>query len=119
MPTFQAQRLDTAFEDRFIKVRLDYLSPAEEADLILDRYPQVSKEAAGALTKVAEILQLGTEGDSLRFPVSTRQVLDAAAYLPLGYRLNEIIEKVILTEFISFTGKRHWPAPWFKPYNGF
>ena len=94
------QRLDTAFEDRFIKVRLDYLSPAEEADLILDRYPQVSKEAAGALTKVAEILRLAERRETLSVSLSTRQVLDAAAYLPLGYRLNEIIEKVILTNYL-------------------
>ena len=40
------QRLDTAFEDRFIKVRLNYLTTAEEAALIQARFPKVSRDAA-------------------------------------------------------------------------
>lgn len=32
------QRLDSAFEDRFIKVQLDYLTPEEEAALMMQRY---------------------------------------------------------------------------------
>ena len=40
------QRLDTAFEDRFIKVRLNYLTAEEEAALIRARFPKVSRDAA-------------------------------------------------------------------------
>ena len=40
------QRLDSAFEDRFIKVQLDYLTPEEEAALMMQRYPLVKASAA-------------------------------------------------------------------------
>ena len=37
---------------------------------------------------------------SLSVSLSTRQVLDAAAYLPLGYSLQEILEEIILTNYL-------------------
>ena len=80
------QRLDTAFEDRFIKVRA--------------RFPKVSRDAATQLAKVAEVLRLAEQKETLSVSLSTRQVLDAAAYIPLGYRLDEVIERVILTNYV-------------------
>ena len=94
------QRLDTAFEDRFIKVRLNYLTTEEEAALIQARFPKVSRDAATQLAKVAEVLRLAEQKETLSVSLSTRQVLDAAAYIPLGYRLDEVIERVILTNYV-------------------
>lgn len=94
------QRLDTAFEDRFIKVRLNYLTAEEEAALIRARFPKVSRDAATQLAKVAEVLRLAEQKETLSVSLSTRQVLDAAAYIPLGYRLDEVIERVILTNYV-------------------
>ena len=94
------QRLDTAFEDRFIKVRLNYLTTEEEAALIRARFPKVSRDAATQLAKVAEVLRLAEQKETLSVSLSTRQVLDAAAYIPLGYRLDEVIERVILTNYV-------------------
>ena len=94
------QRLDTAFEDRFIKVRLNYLTTTEEAALIRVRFPKVSRDAATQLAKVAEVLRLAEQKETLSVSLSTRQVLDAAAYIPLGYRLDEVIERVILTNYV-------------------
>lgn len=94
------QRLDTAFEDRFIKTRLTYMKPAEEASLIRARFPKVSKDAAVQLAKVADVLRLAEQKETLSVSLSTRQVLDAAAYLPLGYLLSEVIERVILTNYV-------------------
>ena len=95
-----AQRLDTAFEDRFVKTRLDYLSPAEETALILHTVKEVSPADASRLAEAARLLRLGDEKEVLSVSLSTRQVLDAAAYLPLGYSLQEILEEIILTNYL-------------------
>ena len=95
-----AQRLDTAFEDRFVKTRLDYLSPAEETALILHTVKEVSPADASRLAEAARLLRLGEEKEVLSVSLSTRQVLDAAAYLPLGYSLQEILEEIILTNYL-------------------
>lgn len=94
------QRLDSAFEDRFIKVQLDYLTPEEEADLIVLRYPTVPVKTAALLAETARVLRYAEQKEALSVSLSTRQVLDAAAYIPLGYSLKEAIEEVILTNYV-------------------
>lgn len=94
------QRLDSAFEDRFIKVQLDYLTPEEEADLIVLRYPTVPAKTAALLAETARVLRYAEQKEALSVSLSTRQVLDAAAYIPLGYSLKEAIEEVILTNYV-------------------
>ena len=94
------QRLDSAFEDRFIKVQLDYLTPEEEAELILLRYPAVPAKTAALLAETARVLRYAEQKEALSVSLSTRQVLDAAAYIPLGYSLKEAIEEVILTNYV-------------------
>ncbi len=94
------QRLDSAFEDRFIKVQLDYLTPEEEADLIVLRYPTVPAKTAELLAETARVLRYAEQKEALSVSLSTRQVLDAAAYIPLGYSLKEAIEEVILTNYV-------------------
>ncbi len=94
------QRLDSAFEDRFIKVQLDYLTPEEEANLIVLRYPTVPAKTAALLAETARVLRYAEQKEALSVSLSTRQVLDAAAYIPLGYSLKEAIEEVILTNYV-------------------
>lgn len=94
------QRLDSAFEDRFIKVQLDYLTPEEETELILLRYPAVPAKTAALLAETARVLRYAEQKEALSVSLSTRQVLDAAAYIPLGYSLKEAIEEVILTNYV-------------------
>lgn len=94
------QRLDTAFEDRFVKVQLHYLTPEEEARLIVNRCPGIDSRTAGKLAEIARILRVAEQKEALSVSLSTRQVLDAAAYLQLGYTLQEITEEVILTNYI-------------------
>ena len=91
------QRLDSAFEDRFVKVQLDYLTPEEEAGLIVQRFPAVKRAVAQQLADVARLLR---QKEALTVSLSTRQVLDAAAYLQLGYTLREVVEEVILTNYV-------------------
>lgn len=94
------QRLDSAFEDRFIKVQLDYLTPEEETELIRLRYPAVPQKTAALLAETARVLRYAEQKEALSVSLSTRQVLDAAAYIPLGYSLKEAIEEVILTNYV-------------------
>lgn len=94
------QRLDSAFEDRFIKVQLDYLTPEEEAGLIMRRYPAVKMAMAQKLADIARLLRQAEQKEALTVSLSTRQVLDAAAYLQLGYSLREVVEEVILTNYV-------------------
>lgn len=94
------QRLDSAFEDRFIKIQLNYLTPEEEADLILQRYPAVKRATAQQLADIARLLRQAEQKEALTVSLSTRQVLDAAAYLQLGYTLHEVVEEVILTNYV-------------------
>lgn len=95
-----AQRLDTAFEDRFVKTQISYLSPDEETRLIVKRIPEVTVKDASRLAQVAQILRLGEQKETLSVSLSTRQVLDAASYLPLGYTIEEVVEEVILTNYL-------------------
>lgn len=94
------QRLDSAFEDRFIKVQLDYLTPEEEVGLIMGRYPAVKMAMAQQLADIARLLRQAEQKEALTVSLSTRQVLDAAAYLQLGYSLREVVEEVILTNYV-------------------
>ncbi len=94
------QRLDSAFEDRFIKVQLSYLTPGEEAALVRQRYPAVKAAVAQQLAEVARLLRQGEQKEALTVSLSTRQVLDAAAYLQLGYSIREVVEEVILTNYV-------------------
>ena len=94
------QRLDSAFEDRFIKVQLDYLTPEEEAALMMQRYPLVKASAAAQLAEIARLLRQAEQKEALTVSLSTRQVLDAAAYLQLGYSVREVVEEVILTNYV-------------------
>lgn len=94
------QRLDSAFEDRFIKIQLNYLTAEEEAALIIQRYPAVKSAAATQLAGIARLLRQAEQKEALTVSLSTRQVLDAAAYLQLGYSLREVVEEVILTNYV-------------------
>lgn len=94
------QRLDSAFEDRFIKIQLNYLTPEEETALIRQRYPAVKAAQAAQLVDIARLLRQAEQKEALTVSLSTRQVLDAAAYLQLGYSLREVVEEVILTNYV-------------------
>lgn len=94
------QRLDSAFEDRFIKIQLNYLTSEEETALILERYPAVKPALASQLADIARLLRQAEQKEALTVSLSTRQVLDAAAYLQLGYTLKEVVEEVILTNYV-------------------
>ena len=79
---------------------MDYLTPEEEAGLIVQRFPAVKRAVAQQLADVARLLRQAEQKEALTVSLSTRQVLDAAAYLQLGYTLREVVEEVILTNYV-------------------
>ena len=64
------------------------------------RYPTVPAKTAALLAETARVLRYAEQKEALSVSLSTRQVLDAAAYIPLGYSLKEAIEEVILTNYV-------------------
>ncbi len=79
---------------------MDYLTPEEEAALMMQRYPLVKASAAAQLAEIARLLRQAEQKEALTVSLSTRQVLDAAAYLQLGYSVREVVEEVILTNYV-------------------
>ena len=84
----------------FAYVSTQRLDSAFEAALIRQRYSSVKPAEAAKLAEVAALLRQAEQKEVLTVALSTRQVLDAAAYLPLGYSLREVVEKVILTNYL-------------------
>ena len=52
------------------------------------------------LAEIARLLRQAEQKEALTVSLSTRQVLDAAAYLQLGYSVREVVEEVILTNYV-------------------
>ena len=70
------------------------------AALMMQRYPLVKASAAAQLAEIARLLRQAEQKEALTVSLSTRQVLDAAAYLQLGYSVREVVEEVILTNYV-------------------
>lgn len=100
MSYVSTNKLDSAFEDRFIKIQMDYLSPREEAMLIQERCPQISSDDAQALAKVSYSLRECERKGSLSVSLSTRQILDAAAFVEAGIPLVDVVKTVILNNYV-------------------
>ena len=67
---------------------------------MMQRYPLVKASAAAQLAEIARLLRQAEQKEALTVSLSTRQVLDAAAYLQLGYSVREVGEEVILTNYV-------------------
>jgi nitric oxide reductase NorQ protein len=93
-------RLDSAFEDRFIKMQISYLTEEQETRLIMHRNPTIDVASARQLARVAAALRRAESKKTLTVSLSTRQVLDAAAYVCKGWDMAKVVERVILTNYI-------------------
>ena len=67
---------------------------------MLQRNPFVKASSAAQLAEIARLLRQAEQKEALTVSLSTRQVLDAAAYLQLGYSVREVVEEVILTNYV-------------------
>lgn len=93
-------RIDSAFEDRFVKIPVDYLSASQEAQLVQSRYPEVPSLEAERLCSVASALREAERKHTLSVSLSTRQVLMAASYIPLGYSVTDVVKLVLLQNYV-------------------
>lgn len=93
-------RLDSAFEDRFIKMQVDYMTKEQETSLIMKRTEGITLSDASTLANVSYSLRQAERKGTLHTSLSTRQVLDAAAYCTLGFPVADVVNKVILTNYI-------------------
>jgi nitric oxide reductase NorQ protein len=93
-------RLDSAFEDRFVKCMVDYMPESSEIKLITSRVTGVGYSDAQVIVRAANLLRAAERKGTLSVSLSTRQVLDAAAYIPMGFTAKDVLTKVILTNYI-------------------
>ena len=93
------QQLDAAFEDRFIKVKLNYLPVNQETDLVKSRVPSINPNDALTLCKAADLLRQAELKGTLSVGISTRQVLDVADLVAKGLPLKEMINSVIINNY--------------------
>jgi len=87
--------LDTAFEDRFRPVELDYLSKDLESKLLLERC-DISKTMANNIASVFESMRNSWKKGDIVSPPSTRMALDVGYMVSDGFDLIVALEMVIL-----------------------
>ena len=92
---------DGAFMDRFVKFVVDYLPEEEEMKLIKSRVPAVPMKEMRELIVRAKKCREAEKSGALTTGVSTRQLLDMARFLEIGYSLNEVFDDIFLTNFIN------------------
>jgi nitric oxide reductase NorQ protein len=93
------RNLDGALIDRFIKFMIDYLPEGEETSLIQQRVPKAAVTDIKRLVKYATMFRENAE--KLRIAVSTRQLIDMAEYLPLGYDVQTIFNNIFINLFVN------------------
>lgn len=93
--------IDGAFWDRFIKLPVDYLSEAKEEKLILSRAPKANVKAVKTLVQRAKKTRDAEKSGKLSSAISTRQLIDMAHYLELGFTVEEVFENIFLNNFIN------------------
>lgn len=93
--------LDGAIWDRFIKLTIDYLPPDKELKLIQSKAPKCSESAIINLIEKANKCREGEKNGSLTTGVSTRQLIDMAHYIEMGFDEEEVYETIFLNNFIN------------------
>lgn len=93
--------MDGAFWDRFQKFIVDYLSPKEELALILERVPGADAKIMQELIARANKCRVQEKSGDLTTGISTRQLLNMAKYISVGFTIDEVFNNVFLTNFIN------------------
>jgi MoxR-like ATPase len=86
--------MDRALLDRFVIAEIPFLTPAEEATLMMQLYPSLDKTIAGNLADIAAQTRMEVKSDSARIqtPISTRSVVEMAGLMTDGFTLTECAE---------------------------
>ena len=86
--------MDRALLDRFVIAEIPFLTPAEEATLMLQLYPAMDRKIADNLAEIAAQTRQEVKSDSARIqtPISTRSVVEMAGLMTDGFTLTECAE---------------------------
>lgn len=93
--------MDGAFWDRFQKFIVDYLEPKDELRLILERAPKANAKYMRELIDRANKCRVQERNGDLTTGISTRQLLNMAQFIAVGFTLEEVFQNVFLTNFIN------------------
>lgn len=93
------RNLDGALIDRFMKFMIDYLPEKDEVALITQRVPTAPSKDVKRLVDYATMFRKNAE--KLRIAVSTRQLIDMAEFLPLGYDIKTIFDNIFINLFVN------------------
>jgi MoxR-like ATPase len=93
--------IDGAFWDRFIKLTVDYLPLREEVKLISERAPKAPRKAVEILVDRANKCREAEKNGSVSSGVSTRQLIDMAHMLEIGFEVEDVFENIFLNNFIN------------------
>lgn len=96
--------LDGAFNDRFIKLDMGYLSAEQELGLITKRIPNVSQADAKQIVSWANACR-EQEGKALTTGVSTRQVIIMSQFLANGFTVKQVYDRVFINLFDKTRGE--------------
>lgn len=86
--------MDRALLDRFVIAEIPFLTPAEEATLMMQLYPAMDRKIADNLAEIAAQTRQEVKSDSARIqtPISTRSVVEMAGLMTDGFTLTECAE---------------------------
>jgi len=80
---------------------VDYLSQAKEEKLVMSRAPKANPKAVKTLIDRAKKTREAEKSGKLSSAISTRQLIDMAHYLELGFTVEEVFENIFLNNFIN------------------
>lgn len=86
--------MDRALTDRFSYIEMDVLDENEEAELLMELYPEVDKEDIHSLARIAAKTrtEVNSEAPKIDTIISTRQTVEATSLLYDGFTLQEVAE---------------------------
>lgn len=93
--------MDGAFWDRFQKFLVDYLDPKDELALLMYRVPNANAKIMKELIERANKCRTQEKSGDLTTGISTRQLLNMAQFISVGFTLDEVFTNVFLTNFVN------------------
>jgi len=89
--------MDRALLDRFVIAEIPFLEPAQEATLICQVQPTLSRAVAMNLAEIASATrtEMRTDSPRIQTPISTRSVVEMAGLMSDGFTLEECAEVAI------------------------
>lgn len=92
------EELDPAFRNRFLEVEMDYLPETLEAQVLVKRH-HIPKDDARNIAIIAATIRKAAANGELSRGVSTRETLQCARYVSIGFSVEQALEITFLPCF--------------------